>query len=198
MAEIANSSRETKAQIIRIAAHLFALKGYDGVSMREISEKTGVTKPTIYYYFGNKEGLYRALIDLGLKNGDVELEEIFASDLPLKEKLKKILFSRFQLAKLYPDVSRFFIRRLTAWEPLPFQEEIDDYQRHNRLRTETLIRQGIESGELGPQVNPVLATDIFAGILMHFIRRLANGEEKHPIEWLTHELVELYFRGLNE
>ncbi|HNT64383.1 MAG TPA: TetR/AcrR family transcriptional regulator, partial [bacterium] len=65
MAEIANSSRETKAQIIRIAAHLFALKGYDGVSMREISEKTGVTKPTIYYYFGNKEGLYRALIDLG-------------------------------------------------------------------------------------------------------------------------------------
>ena len=40
------------------ARELFARKGYSGTSVREIVAAADVTKPVLYYYFRNKEGLY--------------------------------------------------------------------------------------------------------------------------------------------
>jgi AcrR family transcriptional regulator len=45
-----------------VAARLFAKRGYEATSVREIVEAAGVTKPTLYYYFGSKEGLAQALL----------------------------------------------------------------------------------------------------------------------------------------
>ena len=41
--------------ILQAAVRLFARKGYEATSTREIVEAAGVTKPMIYYYFKNKE-----------------------------------------------------------------------------------------------------------------------------------------------
>jgi AcrR family transcriptional regulator len=47
-----------------IAAHaLFAERGYGVVTMEEVAAAVGVTKPLLYNYFGNKEGLYRACME---------------------------------------------------------------------------------------------------------------------------------------
>ena len=62
----ASSSRleagDVACHIAREAARLFATRGYDATSVREIVEAAGVTKPTLYYHFGSKEGLARALL----------------------------------------------------------------------------------------------------------------------------------------
>lgn len=50
--------------IARVAAQLFAARGYDATSVREIVAAAGVTKPTLYYHFGSKEGLAQALLTL--------------------------------------------------------------------------------------------------------------------------------------
>ena len=49
------------AHIAGVAARLFATRGYDATSVREVVEAAGVTKPTLYYHFGSKEGLAQAL-----------------------------------------------------------------------------------------------------------------------------------------
>ena len=56
------SSSELAAHIARVAARLFAERGYDATSVREIVEAAGVTKPTLYYHFGSKQGLAEALL----------------------------------------------------------------------------------------------------------------------------------------
>ena len=43
------------------ALELFSAKGYEGVSVNELAEAAGITKPTLYYYFGSKEGLFEAV-----------------------------------------------------------------------------------------------------------------------------------------
>ena len=43
---------------MRASPPLFSKKGYDAVSIREIAEAAGVTKPAIYYYFEGKKTLY--------------------------------------------------------------------------------------------------------------------------------------------
>ena len=54
--------------IARAAARLFAERGYDATSVREIVEAAGVAKPTLYYYFRSKEGLAQALLTVPLSN----------------------------------------------------------------------------------------------------------------------------------
>lgn len=49
-------------QIARIAARLFAARGYDATPVRAIVEAAGVTKPTLYYHFKSKAGLAKALL----------------------------------------------------------------------------------------------------------------------------------------
>jgi AcrR family transcriptional regulator len=53
---------DTRRRILEAALHLFAAHGYEGTSTRQIAERAGVNLPAIQYYFGNKEGLYRAII----------------------------------------------------------------------------------------------------------------------------------------
>lgn len=48
---------ENKDLITEKAIYLFSKKGYEGVGVQEICEVSGITKPTLYYYFKSKAGL---------------------------------------------------------------------------------------------------------------------------------------------
>src|SRR5689334_17982772 len=50
-------------RILKSALELFSSKGYEAASVREICEASGLTKPTLYHFYGSKEGVYRALVD---------------------------------------------------------------------------------------------------------------------------------------
>lgn len=52
---------DLKATLLLVALTHFASLGYEGVQVREVAEEAGVSKPTLYYHFGSKEGLFRQL-----------------------------------------------------------------------------------------------------------------------------------------
>ncbi|MFC3835135.1 TetR/AcrR family transcriptional regulator [Deinococcus rufus] len=53
----------TRARIQHEAARLFVQGGYHGVSMREVAQAVGVTKPALYHHFADKEALFLSLLD---------------------------------------------------------------------------------------------------------------------------------------
>ena len=56
-------AERTRAEILAVAAHEFADKGYDGARVDEIAAKTRTTKRMIYYYFGGKEQLFIEVLE---------------------------------------------------------------------------------------------------------------------------------------
>ena len=55
-----------------MALALFADKGYEATSMREIAEQLGMTKPALYYHFGGKEDIVRTLlVDIETQVGEL-------------------------------------------------------------------------------------------------------------------------------
>jgi AcrR family transcriptional regulator len=54
---------DTRLRILRTALQVFAAEGYEGASTRTLAQRANVNLPALQYYFGNKEGLYRAVID---------------------------------------------------------------------------------------------------------------------------------------
>lgn len=54
---------DNRERILETALELFYSRGYDAVGVQEIAEKSGVTKPTLYYYFKSKYGLLEQLLE---------------------------------------------------------------------------------------------------------------------------------------
>ncbi|MCL2197958.1 MAG: TetR/AcrR family transcriptional regulator [Defluviitaleaceae bacterium] len=53
--------KNTKQIILDVALGLFSAKGYEGVGVSELTAAAEITKPTLYYHFGSKEGLFDAV-----------------------------------------------------------------------------------------------------------------------------------------
>jgi len=51
-----------EAQLLAIARRLFAQKGFDATSLRDIAEAAQITKAALYYYFPNKDALYERVV----------------------------------------------------------------------------------------------------------------------------------------
>lgn len=57
------SDVDNRALLLDTALGLFARRGYDSVGVQEIVQTAGLTKPTLYHYFGSKDGLLTALLE---------------------------------------------------------------------------------------------------------------------------------------
>lgn len=98
---------EVADHIARAAARLFANRGFDATSVREIVAEAGVTKPTLYYHYGSKEGLGQALLSgpvTGLVDGIAALAEAPMGPL---ERQSAILDAQFDFFRAEPDRARF-------------------------------------------------------------------------------------------
>lgn len=63
MSKVAAKDSETKARILDAAREMFAQKGFSGTSIRDIATASGMSNPTIYYHYTNKEGIILALVE---------------------------------------------------------------------------------------------------------------------------------------
>lgn len=52
-----------RQNILETALDLFSLQGFEATGIQEIVDKAGISKPTMYHYFGNKRGLLDAIIE---------------------------------------------------------------------------------------------------------------------------------------
>ena len=58
-----NDPEGTRRNIVEVATHEFAQKGFSGARVDAIANRTRTSKRMIYYYFGSKEGLYLAVLE---------------------------------------------------------------------------------------------------------------------------------------
>ncbi|MFD9302250.1 TetR family transcriptional regulator [Streptomyces sp. NPDC060048] len=60
---ITESPSDTRKRILRVSMELFAVHGFHETSLREISERVGVTKPAVLYHFPGKADILGALVE---------------------------------------------------------------------------------------------------------------------------------------
>ncbi len=96
-------------RILEAAVHLFAHKGYDATSIREITEAAGVTKPMLYYYFENKEGLCRAIFARFLEQHHSRLREVLERETDPFELLVGVVWGALDICRENMDFARLFL-----------------------------------------------------------------------------------------
>jgi len=85
-------AKELKRAAIREAATtLFAEKGYENTTTRDICKAAGISNAALYYYFDSKTDLLYQILDETMDTGLQRMEDIIKSEKSLKEKLSDIL-----------------------------------------------------------------------------------------------------------
>lgn len=73
------------------AQRLFHEKGYDGVSVADLTQVLGINPPSFYAAFGSKAELYRKVLERYAVTGALPLRQILATDQPLAVALAQVL-----------------------------------------------------------------------------------------------------------
>ena len=120
--------REHQLRRIRAAAaEIYSEQGLDGVSIREIAGRAGVSQGTIYSYFTSLGSLMRSLWSEPVGKVSRELEELAGSISDPVERLHSVLHRYVEFAVRHPDIHRgalLFVRPSSQPKPLP--APIDD------------------------------------------------------------------------
>jgi len=88
-----------KDEILDLALNLFAEEGYDNTGVQKIVDEAAVKKPTLYHYFGSKEGLLDAMLESYYAPFLDELKGIGEYNGDLVLTLEKIIFHYFDFAR---------------------------------------------------------------------------------------------------
>jgi AcrR family transcriptional regulator len=103
---------DNRSTILATALQLFTARGYDAVGVQEIVDSAGITKPTLYHYFGSKRGLLETLLERDFTSlvNSVQLAAGYHGDLPLT--LEQVARTFFVFAKTHPT---FYRLQLALW-----------------------------------------------------------------------------------
>jgi TetR/AcrR family transcriptional regulator len=116
-------------RILTTALDLFAVKGYDATSVREICEAAGITKPTLYHFFGSKDGVLQALVQSGFQQYRVLVNSAMDSPGAFEDRVKVLARSLFESASTKPRFWRFM--HSVIWAPpgtaLPQTESCSEF-----------------------------------------------------------------------
>ena len=88
-----------KEQVIEAARRLFHQFGFKKVSMDEIAKEAGVTKKTIYMYFGSKEELLKYFIQEEIRNMEDIVEKVETQQLDFFETVNQAIYEILQYRK---------------------------------------------------------------------------------------------------
>lgn len=140
------SNQQTREHILEVARKEFFSKGFGAASINTIVDAADVTKPTVYYHFKNKEGLFRALVTESYDRCYENRKLAVDASLPIGEQIAQVIASDFEFCLRQPELVRFLLAQTFS---LPGESENDLTEIHYRDYEffRDLIEHGNASGE---------------------------------------------------
>jgi len=186
----------TRQRIQRAALRIFAERGYAGASVQAIVDAARVTKPTLYYYFQSKAGLYQALIDWAHDERYRLMCEAVGRGGTLAERLTAIWTALFEFINGHRELMRIaFATPFAARGEIPAEINYMKKCRRNFEFLHDLIRGERVNGTLDSRFDSRdLAMAIWGMMSIKVMEHLVHGKQKLARRD-AEKMVQLYLAG---
>jgi len=178
---------DSKVHILKTSLLLFLQKSYREVTMKEIVQKTGLSKGAFYHYFSSKEELFKEIVQLFFSMGVVDYSHFPKHSLKgfSEAYLEHIEQSFKQINTMMggaedEEVSfNFFFIMFEAMNRFPefLQLEFDQYKTDLKV-WEDVIEQSKESGEINSNSNNTDIANLFLYCTDGVFIRVLNNDQK--------------------
>lgn len=143
--------------------------------MSEIASQANVTKPTIYYHFKSKSGLFQALVDIGYDKITRLMEAAIQTDHSCYEKLLTMLSKVFDFTSANRElVWIIFATRFYTIKELPSEQSHLEKGKCNFDLIHSVILEGLDAGELSGFNSRDLAKHIYGQMVFFIMTFLVN------------------------
>lgn len=159
---------EKQIKILQVAEILFAEKGFDGTSIRNISKEAKINIAMISYYFGSKERLLESLILYKTSDLKSQLESILQENLEPIEKINKLIELYIYRINCNKGIYRILHFEFAINKrDLNFQSFIE-VKKVNLKTIETIIEEGQKKGLFRKDIIIPLIAPTIIGTFFHF------------------------------
>ncbi len=185
---------DNRAVILENALELFSLQGYDAVGVQEICSRAGITKPTLYYYFGSKRGLLDAILNekYAQLKSIIENAAVYKGDLPLT--LYKVVSAYFSYASNNPIFYRLQMSILfSPPECESFKAVLPILESQLKILEELFINASKNHGNMKGRHKPYAVS--LLGMVNTYIQMCFSGTIEINDE-VTFKAVHQYMHGI--
>lgn len=188
--------RATAERILLAASKLFAEKGFANVSVRDICRETSTSPPVLYYYFGNKRGLFDAVARKQISMNDLiaKLSHASAVNDPKKALAAfiRVYLSSFPEHAFDPGL---YLRDTATLDKHSAKMVSEDLEKVRKMAS-NLVERAVGAGEFR-KVDVKFATDCLLGMLNRVIFQHIHFSKVSDREAYRSFVTDFFFRAMN-
>ncbi|SEM00110.1 transcriptional regulator, TetR family [Stigmatella aurantiaca] len=164
---------ERRRTILRAAIDVFARKGYHGCRIADVAREAGVAYGLVYHYFKNKDELLETVFETGWSGFVSRIRAVVEAEGPVGLKVRGITDVAFEAYRVDPRAVKVLIVEI-ARSPGGHVNRQNAFTDTIRMCAEMFVRAQA-SGELRPEVDPLLASALLFGSIEMGLTALVLG-----------------------
>lgn len=184
---------EKQVQIMETAEVLFAEKGFNGTSVRDIADRAHVNLAMISYYFGSKEKLLEALFTYRGEAIKLKLESMIGNrEMSSMEKMNMLIDHYISKIMSQQCFSRIMVREQVVNHTGTTTQLIFEMKKRNQELVSRLIHEGQKKGEFRKNIDIPLMIATLIGTAnnmvttQYYYREINNLQEMPDDEFQKH------------
>ena len=188
-------SPRTRQRILTAARQLFAQQGFHGAAVREIAQRAGTNKALIYYYFRDKDALYRAVLqDSFLPLLALWEDPAIRTASTAREKLSRFLEGFIQFHARNEALRKILALEITRGGK-HLRWVVQRFLSRNYAHLEQILQEGIARGEFRPLDVRLTATSCIGLVVFNFVSKPIL-REMHPGSRIETRALHRHLMGL--
>jgi AcrR family transcriptional regulator len=183
---------EKQIQIIETAEKLFAERGFDGTSVRDIADEASINVAMISYYFGSKEKLLEALFELRVGSVKIRVESLIKDDtLSPIEKVNMLIDEHIERVMQKPCFYKIMLGAQVTNKNPAILKAANNVKIKNAAVVSELIKDGQKKGIFKKKIDVVMMLNTMVGtvsqtmVSQQYYREFNNQEDVPDGEFLA-------------
>jgi AcrR family transcriptional regulator len=171
------SDCDSREKILDVAEALFARRGFTGVGLREVAERSGLSKSSLFHHFRSKEELYFEVLSSVLARIEKTLAPVFEAESDPASQLRSWVEALIDALAEYHTTARLLLRGLFEdddWGPerIPARAEAESTLDSILAKARGIVQRGVDEGVFRNVSVPHTLQSLIGATVYHF----ASGE----------------------
>ena len=162
---------DRQKEIINVSLELISEHGIQGLTIKNLSKKIGISEPAIYRHFDNKVEILSALLDFFRQNNECFFVREVKENIPAPEKIKNIMMNHFRVFSENPSlVSVIFAEEIFRNEAA-LSDKVSSIMEYNSSVIKTILNDGQDAGTIRHDIPAEHLIMIVLGALRLFVKK---------------------------
>lgn len=162
---------ERQIEITEVALELISEKGIQGLTIKNLAKKVGITEPAIYRHYDSKTDILIAVLELFKQNTEQLFENELNNDSKAIDKIEHLFTRHFASFSATPSlVSVIFSEEIFRNEPVLIAKIAEVIDKNDKILT-TIIVNGQKTGEIRSDIEANYLSTIIMGTLRLFVKK---------------------------